>query len=62
MLIVLNIALIAAMAAVVLVIVLGLTSMGGSNPHRSRKLMQWRIGFQLVAVLLAILIVVLNTR
>lgn len=62
MLMLLNIVLIAAMAAVLLVIGMGLVSMGNGNPHRSQKLMQWRVGLQFVAILLAVLIVALNAR
>lgn len=62
MLMVLNGVLVAAMAGVVLVIGLGLRSMARGTPHRSQKLMQWRVGLQFVAIVLAVLIVLLNAR
>ncbi len=61
MLVALNILLIAAMAAVVVVIVLGLKSLGG-NPQRAARLMQYRIAFQFAAIVLGVLIVALHVR
>jgi len=45
-----------AVAAVVLVLILGLWNLTrGRNPHLSQKLMRWRIGLQAVAIVIIVL-------
>jgi len=56
-----NILLLAAVAAVALVLILGVANMmRGGSPEKSQNLMRWRVGLQLLAV--AIIIAILFFR
>jgi hypothetical protein len=61
MALVFNVLLIAALAAVVFVLVSGvLNLMRGGEPNRSQQLMRWRVGLQLLAVVIIVAILVLR--
>ncbi|MEO6606862.1 MAG: twin transmembrane helix small protein [Aestuariivirga sp.] len=50
-----NIVIAVALAAVFIVLLLGLFNMmRGGNSNRSQKLMRWRVGLQFVAILLMV--------
>lgn len=51
----------AAAVAVVIVLALGLFNMfrRDHDPHRSNRLMQWRVGLQFLAVMLLVLLLLL---
>ncbi len=50
-----NIVIAVALAAVFIVLLLGLVNMmRGGNSNRSQKLMRWRVGLQFVAILLMV--------
>lgn len=52
-----------ALAAVVVVLVLGLWNMmRGGSPNTSQRLMRWRVVLQLVAILLVVVAVYLGGR
>jgi uncharacterized membrane protein len=58
-----NYAIPVALAAVVLVLLLGLWNMmRGGNPNTSQRLMRWRVVLQLVAIFLVIVAVYLGGR
>lgn len=61
MLTVLYYATMVAVAAVVLVLFLGLWTMAqGKSPNLSQKLMRWRVGLQFVAILVIVAFVLLQ--
>ena len=50
-----NIVILVALAAVSVVLVLGLVNMmRGGNSNRSQKLMRWRVGLQFVAIVVMV--------
>ena len=52
-----NILLLAAVAAVALVLILGVANMmRGGSPEKSQNLMRWRVGLQLLALLIIVAI------
>jgi hypothetical protein len=54
-----------AVGAVVLVLAVGVTNMirgGAGSPQRSQTLMRWRVGLQLVALLIALAVVYARGR
>jgi len=52
-----NILLLAAVAAVAFVLILGVANMvRGGSPEKSQKLMRWRVGLQLLAVVIIVAI------
>ncbi|HXY59945.1 MAG TPA: twin transmembrane helix small protein [Methylocystis sp.] len=52
-----NILLLAAVAAVALVLILGVANMmRGGSPEKSQNLMRWRVGLQLLAVVIIVAI------
>jgi len=56
-----NAAIAVATGAVALVLVLGLANMlRGGSPNLSQKLMRWRVGLQLVAVIVVMLVLFLK--
>ncbi|HYA81173.1 MAG TPA: twin transmembrane helix small protein [Methylocystis sp.] len=56
-----NILLLAAVAAVALVLILGVANMmRGGSPEKSQSLMRWRVGLQLLAI--AIIVAILFFR
>lgn len=56
-----NAAIAVATGAVALVLVLGLANMlRGGSPNLSQKLMRWRVGLQLVAVAVVLLVLFLK--
>jgi len=58
-----NIILAIALAAVFIVLLLGLFNMmRGGDSNRSQRLMRWRVGLQFVAILIVILLVWLRGR
>lgn len=58
-----NYAIPVALAAVVLVLLLGLWNMmRGGNPNTSQRLMRWRVVLQLVAIFLVVVAVYLARR
>ena len=58
-----NIILAIALAAVFVVLLLGLFNMmRGGDSNRSQRLMRWRVGLQFVAILIVILLVWLRGR
>ncbi len=58
-----NYAIPVALAAVVVVLLLGLWNMmRGGNPNTSQRLMRWRVVLQLVAIFLVIVAVYLGGR
>ena len=49
---------IVALAAVFIVLVLGLWNMlRGGSPNRSQKLMRWRVGLQFLAIVVVMLVI-----
>lgn len=59
----LNIVIFVVVGAVFVVLLLGLVNMmRGGSPQRSQVLMRWRVGLQLLAVVLMVLAVWLLTR
>ena len=58
-----NVILAIALAAVFIVLLLGLFNMmRGGDSNRSQRLMRWRVGLQFVAILIVILLVWLRGR
>jgi len=58
-----NIILAIALAAVFIVLLLGLLNMmRGGDSNRSQRLMRWRVGLQFIAILIVILLVWLRGR
>lgn len=58
-----NYAIPVALAAVVVVLLLGLWNMmRGGSPNTSQRLMRWRVGLQLVAIFLVVVAVYLGGR
>jgi hypothetical protein len=58
-----NIILSIALAAVFVVLLLGLFNMmRGGDSNRSQRLMRWRVGLQFIAILIVILLVWLRGR
>jgi len=58
-----NIILAIALAAVFVVLLLGLLNMmRGGDSNRSQRLMRWRVGLQFIAILIVILLVWLRGR
>jgi hypothetical protein len=58
-----NIILAIALAAVFIVLLLGLFNMmRGGDSNRSQRLMRWRVGLQFIAILIVILLVWLRGR
>jgi len=58
-----NIILAIALAAVFIVLILGLFNMmRGGDSNRSQRLMRWRVGLQFIAILIVILLVWLRGR
>jgi hypothetical protein len=58
-----NIILAIALAAVFVVLLLGLFNMmRGGDSNRSQRLMRWRVGLQFIAILIVILLVWLRGR
>lgn len=50
-------------AAVVIVLILGLWNMlKGGNPNRSQKLMRWRVGLQFLAIIVIMVFVYFGAR
>lgn len=57
-----NAAVSVAIGAVAIVLLLGLANMlRGGNPSLSQKLMRWRVGLQLVAIIVVMFVVWLKT-
>ena len=58
-----NVILAIALAAVFIVLLLGLFNMmRGGDSNRSQRLMRWRVGLQFIAILIVILLVWLRGR
>ena len=58
-----NVILAIALAAVFVVLLLGLFNMmRGGDSNRSQRLMRWRVGLQFIAILIVILLVWLRGR
>ena len=58
-----NIILAIALAAVFIVLILGVFNMmRGGDSNRSQRLMRWRVGLQFIAILIVILLVWLRGR
>ena len=52
-----NVLLLGALAAVALVLILGVANMvRGGNPGRSQNLMRWRVGLQFIALVIIVAI------
>lgn len=52
-----NIVLLVAVAAVALVLILGVANMmRGGSPEKSQSLMRWRVGLQLLAIVIIVMI------